>query len=246
MDNLYQDERIDYIAGTDLKVIQSPSVFSFSIDAILLARFTYLPIQKGNILDLCSGNGVIPLVLSTRTKATITGVEIQERLWDMARRNEELNKLNQQLHFELADLNQLPPSIKKGSFDVVTCNPPYFETVSEEEKNKNLHLAIARHEIHCSLEDVIRVCSQYVKQKGKVTLVHRPERLSDIIYLMKNYRIEPKRMQLVHPKKGKEANIVLIEGIKDGSSGLKCLPPLTVYGLDGEYTKEFEEVYIGS
>jgi tRNA1(Val) A37 N6-methylase TrmN6 len=242
---LYEDERIDYIAGTELKVIQSPAVFSFSIDAILLARFTYVPIQKGTILDLCTGNGVVPLVLSTRSKAKIIGVEIQERLFDMACRNGKMNELEQQLYFEHADLNELPTTIKKNSFDVVTCNPPYFETITEEERNKSLHLAIARHEIHCTLDDVIRTCGQYVRQKGKVTLVHRPERLSDIITLMKKYRIEPKRMQLVHPKAGKEANIVLIEGIKDGRSGLKCLPSLTVYGEDGEYTKEFKEVYIG-
>ncbi|WP_100374727.1 tRNA1(Val) (adenine(37)-N6)-methyltransferase [Bacillus sp. FJAT-45037] len=245
MEKIYKDERLDFIKGTELKVIQSPSVFSFSIDAILLARFVYLPIQKGAVLDLCTGNGVIPLVMSTRSKALITGVELQERLYDMAKRNAELNQLHEQVQFIQADLNKMPNSVNKDGYDVVTCNPPYFETITKEERNKNIHLAIARHEIHCTLDDVIRTCSQYVKQKGKVALVHRPERLTDMMSLMRKYRIEPKRLQFVHPKKEKEANMVLLEGIKDGRSGLTCLPPLIVYQEDGTYTNEFEEVYIG-
>ncbi|GAE36549.1 tRNA1(Val) (adenine(37)-N6)-methyltransferase [Halalkalibacter akibai] len=243
--NLLKEERIDFIAGTPLKVIQSPNVFSFSIDAILLGRFVQVPIQKGNILDLCTGNGVIPLLLTTRTKASLVGVEIQSKLVDMARRTLTLNEIHNQVEIIEADLNYIPANIKKDFFDVVTCNPPYFETVTEEEKNKNIHLAIARHEILCSLEEVIRVCSSYVKQKGKVALVHRPERLTDIMTFMRAYRIEPKRIQFIHPKQGKEANMVLIEGIKDGKAGVVCLPPLVVYNESGEYRPEFSQVYEG-
>lgn len=242
---LLDDERLDYIAGTELKVIQSPTVFSFSIDAVLLARFVRVPIQKGRILDLCTGNGVVPLLLSTRTKAELIGIEIQNRLVHIAERTVELNELNERIRLVCADLNHMPDDIVRSSFDVITCNPPYFETVTEEERNRNLHLAIARHEIHCTLEDVIRVCSQYVKQKGKVALVHRPERLTDILTLMRSYRIEPKRIQFIYPKAGKEANMVLVEGIKDGKSGVTCLEPLTVYNENGEYTSQFHEVYIG-
>lgn len=242
---LLEGERLDYIAGTTLKVIQSPQVFSFSIDAILLGRFVQVPIQKGNILDLCTGNGVIPLLLTTRSKAKIVGIEIQAKLADMAKRNATLNQLDQQIDIIKADLNEMPPSIQKSFYDVVTCNPPYFETITKEERNQNEHLAIARHEIYCSLEDVIRVSSQYVKQKGKVAVVHRPERLTDIMSSMRSYRIEPKRIQFIHPNAQKEANMVLVEGIKDGKAGVVCLPPLVVYNEQGEYTKSFSEVYEG-
>lgn len=131
----------------------------------------------------------------------------------------------------------------KQSYDVVTCNPPYFETITERERNKNPHLAIARHEIHCSLEDVIRVSSEQVKQKGKVALVHRPERLTEIITAMHRYHLEPKRMQLIHSKQGKNANIVVLEAIKGGGPGLVCHPPLFIYNEDGQYTEQFREVY---
>ncbi|MDT8862627.1 tRNA1(Val) (adenine(37)-N6)-methyltransferase [Alkalihalobacillus sp. MEB130] len=242
---LQEGERIDYIAGTDLRVVQSPHVFSFSIDAILLGRFVHVPIQKGNILDLCTGNGVIPVLLTTRSKARIVGIDIQSKLVEMANRTLQLNDIHNQIEFMEADLNQIPSEVTLSSFDVVTCNPPYFETVTEHEKNRNKHLAIARHEIYCTLEDVIRVCSQYVKQKGKVALVHRPERLTDIMTLMRTYRIEPKRIQFVHPKEQKEANMVLVEGIKDGKSGVTCLPPIVVYNEQGTYSESFRSIYEG-
>ncbi|MCL7749291.1 tRNA1(Val) (adenine(37)-N6)-methyltransferase [Halalkalibacter alkaliphilus] len=242
---LFNGERLDYIAGTDLKVLQSPNVFSFSIDAILLGRFVQVPIQKGNILDLCTGNGVIPALLTTRSKANIIGVEIQNKLVDMARRTSELNELHNQIQFVESDLNHIPSELKRGFFDVVTCNPPYFETVTDDEKNRNEHFAIARHEIYCTLEDVVRVSSQYVKQKGKVALVHRPERLTDIVHHMRTYRIEPKRIQFVHPKVNKDANMVLVEGIKDGKAGVTCLPPIVVYNEQGTYTEQFSSIYEG-
>ncbi|ARK28428.1 tRNA1(Val) (adenine(37)-N6)-methyltransferase [Halalkalibacter krulwichiae] len=243
--NLQEGERLDFIAGTPLKVIQSSQVFSFSIDAVLLGRFVSVPIQKGKILDLCTGNGVIPLVLTGRSKADIVGVEIQPRLVDMAKRTVTLNDSANEINIVEADINDMPDNIQKSSFDVVTCNPPYFQTVTDEEKNKNEHLAIARHEIYLILEDVVRVSSQYVKQKGKVAIVHRPERLTDIMTYMRMHRIEPKRIQFVHPIEEKDANMVLVEGIKDGKPGVVCLRPLVVYNDKGEYTKAFREVYEG-
>lgn len=242
---LLKDERIDYVAGTNYKVIQSPSIFSYSIDAVLLARFVHVPIQRGTFLDLCTGNGIIPLVLATRSKGTMIGVDIQERVVEMATKTVALNDLQEKIQIVHADINEMPKEIAPHTFDVVTCNPPYFETVSENELNKNMSYAIARHEIYCTLEDVIRTCSRYVKQKGKVALVHRPERLTDIMTLMRKYRIEPKRLQFIYPKVGKEANIVLVEGIKDGSPGVRCLPPLVVYNETGQYTDEFCLAYEG-
>jgi tRNA1(Val) A37 N6-methylase TrmN6 len=245
MVKLYDDERLDYLLAEQLRIIQSPSVFSFSLDAVLLSRFVYVPIQKGNIIDLCSGNGVIPLFLSARTKGQITGVEIQERLFDMAIRSIDYNGLENRLKMIHGDIKEMPKQLGFGKYDVVTCNPPYFKTPSQEEINPNEHLAIARHEILCTLEDAVKASSQLVRQGGKVAFVHRPGRLLDIITLMRQYRLEPKRIQLVYPKQGKEANTLLIEAIKDGSPDLKILPPLFVYNEEDEYTPEIREILYG-
>jgi tRNA1(Val) A37 N6-methylase TrmN6 len=245
MIELYDDERLDFLLAENLRIIQSPTVFAFSLDTVLLAKFTYVPIQKGNLIDLCTGNGVIPLLLSQRSKADITGVEIQTRIADMAQRSIEYNQLDKQIQLIHADLKDMPGVLGHGRFDVVTCNPPYFQTPSNDEINKNEHLAIARHELYCTLEDVVRVSSQLVKQGGKVAMVHRPGRLLDIITLMRQYRIEPKRLQFVYPRQGKEANTILIEGIKDGNPDLKVLPPLIVYNEDNQYTKELHEILYG-
>ncbi|MFC4323952.1 tRNA1(Val) (adenine(37)-N6)-methyltransferase [Litchfieldia salsa] len=246
MVELQQGERLDYLLAEDLKIIQSPSVFAFSLDTVLLAKFAYVPIQKGKIIDLCTGNGVIPLLLSLRSKSDITGVEIQERIFDMANRSIQYNQLDDRIHLIHGDLNDMPAKLGHGKFDVVTCNPPYFQTPGKDEMNKNEHLAIARHEIYCTLEDVIRVSSQLVKQGGKVSIVHRPGRLLDIVTLMRKYRLEPKRLRFVYPKEGKEANTLLIEGIKDGGPDLKILPPLVVYNQNNEYTEELKEILYGA
>lgn len=240
---LNDDERIDYVIQDELQIIQSPTVFSFSLDALLLANFAWVPIKRGKIIDLCTGNGIIPLLLSRQSEISIEGVEIQERLYEMGTRSVALNKLEEQITLHRADLRDLPEELKRESYDAVTCNPPYFKSKRNEQRNLNEHLTIARHEVMCTLEDVIQSCSSLVKQGGKVSLVHRPERLLDILTLMRKYRIEPKRMQLVYPKAGKEANTLLIEGIKDGKPDLKVLPPFTVYNGDNTYTEEMRAVY---
>lgn len=244
---IYDDERIDYlVADKTMKIIQSPSVFCFSLDAILLAHFTYVPIKKGNILDLCAGNGAISLLLTKRSNAKIVGLEIQERLVSMANRSIKLNQLEEQVTVINGDLKAAQSDLKQSTFDLVTCNPPYFNTPNETEYNKNKHETIAKHEVCCTLEDVIKACKRYVKPRGKVAIVHRPERLVDLITLFRKYRLEPKRIQFVYPKAGEEANIVLIEAIRDGNMGLKMLPPLYIYNKDGTYTVEAEAIIDGS
>ncbi|MDN4527427.1 tRNA1(Val) (adenine(37)-N6)-methyltransferase [Fictibacillus fluitans] len=240
---LQGDERLDYLVDESLKIIQSPSVFSFSLDAVLLSRFAYIPIQKGKIIDLCSGNGAVALLLTQRSNAQITGVEIQERLSDMARRSIVLNGLEDQVSMVTDNIVNVPEKLGHGRFDAVLCNPPYFPSANRKDHNENEHLAVARHEIYCTLEDVVSVSSKLVKQGGKVTFVHRPQRLMDILSTMRAYRLEPKRLQFIHPKKGSEANMLLIEGMKDGKPDLHILPPLTVYGEDGQYTEELKTVF---
>ncbi|ATH93973.1 hypothetical protein ACH95_10835 [Bacillus glycinifermentans] len=245
MIELKDDERLDYLLAEDMKIVQSPTVFAFSLDAVLLSKFAYVPIQKGKIIDLCTGNGVVPLLLSTRSKAEITGVEIQDRLYDMAVRSVEYNNLQKQIHLIRDDLKNMPQVLGHNRADVVTCNPPYFKTPQKTEQNLNEHLAIARHEIYCTLEDVVRVSSKLLKQGGKLALVHRPGRLLEIFELMKAYQIEPKRVQFVYPKQGKEANTILVEGMKDGRPDLKILPPLFVYDEHDQYTSEIRKILYG-
>ncbi|WNB92049.1 tRNA1(Val) (adenine(37)-N6)-methyltransferase [Bacillus sp. NEB1478] len=245
MTQLLPNERVDYLVHEDLKIIQSPSVFSFSLDAVLLSRFAWVPIKRGKIIDLCSGNGAVALLLTKRSNALITGVEIQEKLHSMAKRSVALNELTTQVQMDLGDIKEAPARYGFGTFDALTCNPPYFPSMNEIDHNLNEHLAIARHEIHCSLEDVIRVSSQLVKQGGKVSMVHRPNRLMEILAYMRQYQLEPKKLQLIYPKSGSEANMLLIEGLKNGKPDLHIMPPLTVYGNDGEYTSELKRMFYG-
>jgi len=242
---LLESERLDYLLTNDLKIIQSREVFSFSMDAVLLAKFASLPFKKGRIMDLCTGNGVIPLLLSTRTEAQIEAVEIQERLYDMANRSVRLNQLQQRINIHHMDLKEAPQRIGHGLFDVVTCNPPYMATTTGVH-HQNEHYAIARHEIMCCLEDVIRVSAQLLRPGGRASFVHRPNRLMDILSLMRQHKLEPKRVRFVHPKQDKDANMILVEGMKDAQPDLKLLPPLIVYNERNEYTSELKEIYFGS
>lgn len=246
MENLLKDdERLDYLLAENLRIIQSPSVFSFSLDAVLLSKFVNIPYHKGNIVDLCSGNGVIPLFLSARTKGQIKGVEIQPRLFDMAERSVRYNQLEHQIQMILGDVKEIPKQLGIEKYDIVTCNPPYFLAHEASDKNLSEHHAIARHELYLTLEEAIRSASKLLKQGGKAAFVHRPGRLLDIVTAMRANRLEPKRMQLIYPKEGKEANTLLIEGIKDGKPDLKILPPLYVYDANNEYTEEVREILYG-
>ncbi|SDJ72121.1 tRNA1(Val) (adenine(37)-N6)-methyltransferase [Salimicrobium halophilum] len=246
MVHLYDDERIDYLLAEENKrIIQSASVFSFSLDAALLARFTYLPKTKGKILDLCTGNGVIPLFFLNHSRVPITGVEIQERLYDMAVRNVKLNEAEDRVSIIHGDLRDMPDYFKNDKFDLVTVNPPYFKTSDEVVRNDNEHLTIARHEVYCTLEEVVESSSKLAKSGGKVSMVHRPERFIEIIELFRAYKLEPKRIQFVYPKPGKEANMILIEGVRDGKSGLSILSPFYMYNEEGKYTEEAEKMLYG-
>jgi tRNA1(Val) A37 N6-methylase TrmN6 len=236
-------ERIDDLLTHGLHIIQSEEVFSFSLDAILLARFCSIP-PRGRVLDLCTGNGVVPLLLTTRSRAEIWGVEIQERLADMAARNVRLNQLEDRLHMIQGDLKTIHHTLGHGQFDLITVNPPYLP-VPAGEQNVNEHVAAARHEIHSTLEDVIAASAKQVRAGGKFAMVHRPTRLVDIICLMRQYKIEPKRIRYVHARAGEEAMMVLIEGSKDGKAEIRTLPPLIVYNEQNQYCKELMDIYYG-
>ena len=242
---LKDKERIDQLFSTDVKIIQNRDVFSYSIDSVLLSRFPKFP-SRGLIVDLCSGNGAVGLFASTQTKADIVAVELQKRLADMGQRSIELNHLTQQVTMINDDLKHLMAHVPRSKVDLILCNPPYFKATETSKKNLSPHYLLARHEITTNLEEICQVSQQALKTKGRLALVHRPDRFLEIMETMKRYKLVPKRIQFVYPKADKEANMLLIEAIKDGSpDGMTFLPPLIVHKDNGDYTDEIHDIYFG-
>lgn len=243
--NLLKGERVDQLFSTDVKIIQNKDVFSYSVDSVLLSRFPKFP-SKGLIVDLCSGNGAVGLFASTQTKAKIVEVELQERLADMAQRSIALNELEDQVIMVNDDLDNLLDHVPRSKVDLILCNPPYFKATETSKKNASQHYLLARHEITTNLDDICKVSQQALKTKGRLAIVHRPDRFLEIMDTLKKYKLAPKRIQFVYPKKDKEANMLLVEAIKDGSlDGMKFLPPLIVHMDNGDYTDEIHEIYFG-
>lgn len=234
--------RIDQLTG-NLKIIQNDEVFSFSIDAVLLAHFANIP-KKGTVVDLCSGNGAVGLMISEKTKAKIKMIELQKRLATMATESIELNHKDAQIEVFNIPLQESLSVITHDSCDAIVCNPPYFQTLPDSKKNPNPYLAIARHEIHTNLNDIMRCSKQLLKTRGKLFLVHRPERLIDIINACQSEGLAVKTCRFIYPKINKDANMVIIEAIKGGKqTGLKVLPPFYVHNENGEYSHEMMEIF---
>nr|WP_254006226.1 tRNA1(Val) (adenine(37)-N6)-methyltransferase [Desulfuribacillus alkaliarsenatis] len=235
-------ERLDELSD-GMKIIQCKDVFSFSTDAVLLASFTRLDANVRKVIDLGTGTGLIPLLLAKRyPKTYFTGLEIQERLADMSRRSVLYNVQHgnisaNSINIVHGDLRQAVEEFGHGSFDALVSNPPYMEK-GIGEQNPNQYKAIARHEIHCSLEQICQVSSQLLKSGGKAFYVYRSIRLAELISELRNNNLEPKRMRLVAPRIDKEPNIVLLEAIKNGKPGLRIEPTLAVYNEEGKYTDE--------
>ncbi|MBO0445943.1 tRNA1(Val) (adenine(37)-N6)-methyltransferase [Enterococcus ureilyticus] len=243
---LLPGERIDQLFANDIQIIQSKEVFSFSIDAVLLANFPAYP-KKGKIVDLCAGNGAVGLFASRKTNAHITQIELQERLADMGRRSIQLNHLEEQMTMLELDLKLATTAVKPDSVDLVLCNPPYFKELPTSQKNPNPHLAIARHEIYTTLTEVIGVSAKLLKTNGRLAMVHRPDRFLDILHAMESADVAPKRVRFIYPKAGKEANTLLIEGIKQGKKeGFRVLPPLFTYDDQNNYLPEVKAMLYGN
>jgi len=245
--DLHPDERIDQLYSKEIQIIQSATVFSFSLDAVLLGAFATVPqAAKTKTVDLCAGNGAVGLFASAQTRGSIVEVEIQPRLADMAQRSIQLNDLTARMSVLNQDLLTVTATIPKDSVDVVLCNPPYFKDQPTSQKNPNPHLAIARHEISANLDQILAVTSDLLKMNGKAYFVHRPERLDDLFTAMRAHRLAPKRLRFVHPKADREANMVLIEMIKDGRpNGVRIMPPVVVYQADGTYGEEVHQLLYG-
>ena len=242
MDFLKDDETLDDLELKGIMVIQKKKAFRFGVDAVLLAN--YARVARGmKVLDLCTGTGIIPFVLAGKTEAdNITGIEIQENMVEMAERTVKYNKLEERINFFSEDLRNI--SFLKGlpKVDVVTVNPPY-KLANSGIINQDKAEAIARHEICCTLEDVIIAGMQVLKDGGRMFMVHRPERLADIFCTMRKHRMEPKSVRMVYPSLGKAPNIVLVEGQKYGGVFLKWEPSLYIHEENGDYTEEINKIY---
>ena len=241
--NLKENERIDDLEFKDLKIIQNKDGFCFGIDSILLTDFAKNIKQNLNIIDLGTGTGIIPILLYGKTKNNkFVGVEIQEEVADMANRSIKLNVLENEIRILNMNILDLTKKYKRGSFDVVTTNPPYkkLNTGIVNENNKKL---ISRHEITASLEDFIKISSYVLKDLGEFYMVNRPDRLVDIFELMRKYKIEPKKIKFVYPNENKKTNLILIKGVKNGKQFLEFENNLYVYNEDGDYTDEILKIY---
>ncbi len=224
-------------------IYQDNDYFLFSIDSVLLANFVTIKLTDKKIIDLCTGNAPIPMLLSFRTKARIFGVELQKYIYDMGVDSIRENKLETQIELINDDVKEIEKICNAESFDIVTCNPPYFKYKEHSLVNNHTGKSIARHEILVNLEEIIKKSSYLLKNGGTFALVHRPDRLMEIISLMKKYNLEPKKMQLVYPKSNRDANILLIEGMKNGKTGLKILRPLIIHDENGEYVQNVKKMF---
>lgn len=242
-DSLLQEgERLDDLQCDYLKIIQNPKKFCFGMDAVLLSAFV-TPHAGTRLLDLGTGTGVIPLLLSAKTNAEhLDALEIQPDIVDMAKRSIQWNQLENRITIHQGDIKEASALLGRGKYDTITVNPPYM-TEHHGLKNPHLPKAIARHEILCTLEDVVRESHALLCPGGHFYMVHRPFRLVEIFTVMTKYHIEPKRLRLVHPYLDKEPNMVLIEGVRDGKSRITIEPPLIVYDEDQNYTQEILQLY---
>ena len=240
---LKENERIDDLEFKNLKIIQNKEGFCFGIDSVLLSDFAKEIRENSNVLDLGTGNGILSILLCAKTKLKkIVGVEIQEEISDMAKRNIGLNQLEDRFEVLNKDILDLNSIYEKQTFDAVVSNPPYKKK-NTGLKNENKKKIIARHEITADLEDFIRISKDMLKDKGEFYMVHRPERLVDIFSLMRKYKLEPKKIRMVYPNRNKEPNLVLIKGIKNAKSFLKEEKNLYVYDDEGNYTEEILQIY---
>lgn len=242
MVELKEGERLDDLQRNGYQIIQSPEKFCFGMDAVLLSGFATAP-EGARVLDLGTGTGIIPILMAAKTDAKeLIGLEIQEESADMAQRSVVLNDLQDKVRIVQGDIKEAGHIFDAASFDVVTSNPPYM-IGGHGLKNPDGPKAIARHEVLCDLEDVIRAAARCLKSGGKFYMVHRPFRLAEIMVLMHEYKVEPKRMQLVYPYADKEPNMVLIEGARGGRSRLTVEKPLIIYEAPGKYTPEIYDIY---
>lgn len=240
--NINDWERVDDLHRNGYVIIQDPKRFCFGIDAVILSGFA--EVKKGEkVMDLCTGTGIIPMLLEAKTEGShFTGLEIQEESVEMARRSVRLNGLEDKVTIDFGDVKNTEALYRASSFDVVTVNPPYMNEGGGL-KNGYSPKTIARHEVLCSLEDVVDAAARLLVPQGRLYMVHRPHRLTDIMVTLRNHRLEPKRLRFVHSYADREPVMVLVEAVSNGKPMVKVMPPLIIYKEDGEYTGEIMKIY---
>ena len=237
-------ERINDLVGyKNLKIVQNNDWFKFSLESVLLPCFVIINKNTNNILDLCTGNAPIPLVLSTKTKAKIYGVEIQKDVYELAKKSVDINNLSNQIEIINDDVKNLSNKFESDTFDIITCNPPYFKDVDTSKKNDDIHKIIARHEVNLTMDDISKVVRKLLKNDGKFYLVHRTERFLELTNLLMSYNIMPKRVRFIYPKEDSESNLFMLEAVKNGKVGLKLESPLYVHNSDGSYKEEILKMF---
>lgn len=235
-------ERVDDLHRKGYVIIQDPKRFCFGIDAVILSGFA--EVKKGEkVMDLCTGTGIIPILLEAKTEGShFTGLEIQAESAEMAGRSVLLNDLGDKVKIDQGDVRNTKELYRASSFDVVTVNPPYMNDGGGL-KNEFSPKTIARHEVLCSLDDVVKASSRLLVPQGRLYMVHRPHRLTDIMVALRNYRLEPKRLRFVHSYWDREPVMVLVEAVSNGKPMVKVMPPLIIYNKDGSYTDEIMKIY---
>ncbi len=233
-------ERVDDLNLNGKKIIQNPDYFCFGIDSVLLANFVESNSSKNTIVDLCSGSGVISIIISQKKKyKCIYAVELQKEMYNLLLRNININSLEEKIVPVNSNIKEFATNEK---VDIVVCNPPYKKQGTGVVNDNDIKY-IARHEVECTLEDVFSCSARILKQKGKLYLVHKPERLTDLIAVARKYNLEAKRIRFVHPKVNSPASIVLVEYVYFGGNEINVLPPLIEYKDNGEYTDEIYDIY---
>ena len=242
-DILKDNERIDDLQINNLKIIQNKDGFCFGIDSVILSDFAKDIKKNSKIIDLGTGTGIISILLTAKTNpSSIVGVELQEDVANMAQRSVKLNNLENKINIINKNIKDLDKILKNNEYDVIVTNPPYMKA-NTGLKNENNSKLISRHEVECTLEDIARISYKLLRDKGEVYMVHRPDRLVDIMEIFRIYKLEIKEMRLVYPQEDSQANLVLIKAVKNAKPFLKIHTPLYVYKETGKYTDEILKIY---
>ena len=234
----------DILGYKNRKIFPDTDCFSFSLDSIMLANFATIRLKDKKIVDLGCGNGVIPLIMSLRCNKKIIGVELQSKVADMAKRSVDYNGLNDVIEIINTNMKDYVSDETFESFDLITCNPPYFKVNDKNFFNDNIEKVIARHEVEITLSELMVIVKKLLKNNGNFAIVHRTDRLMEILSEFRKNNIEPKRVRFVHEKRNKESTLVLIEGQKNGKVGLKVENPFILYNEDGSETEEYKKLLV--
>lgn len=237
-------ERINDLLEIDnLRIYQNDDWFKFSLESVLLPNFITINLRCKNIIDLCTGNAPIPLILSAKTKANIVGVEIQKDVYELAKKSVEINKLENRIKLINDNLSSLKKYYEGDYFDIVTVNPPYFKDLEKSLKNEDIHKTIARHEIYTNLDEIVKMSVYLLKNGGYLSLVHQTNRFFDVVDALKKHNFSINKVQFIYPKADKESNLFMIEACKNGNSEVKFLKPLYIHNEDGSYKDEIVRIF---